>query len=94
MLSNQPSSSPSTQASDRQYKAFVLSVIITGVLSFILCLGTAANAQSSQSGRFNIQQVGDALNAYGKNTVNDNGNTYYSVVCGHDSWKSSVIVSL
>jgi hypothetical protein len=99
MLSNRLSSSASTQSSDRQYKAFVLSVIITGVLSFILCLGTAANAQSgsqsgSQSGRFNIQQVGDALTAYGKNTVNDNGNTYYSVVCGHDSWKSSVIVSL
>lgn len=95
MLSNRLSSSASTQSSDRQYKAFVLSVIITGVLSFMLCLGTAANAQSnSQSGRFNIEQVGDALTAYGKNTVNDNGNTYYSVVCGHDSWKSSVTVSL
>jgi hypothetical protein len=57
----------------------------------IVVLGTAAQAQS---GRFNIQQVGDALTSYGKNTVNDNGKTYYTVQCGHDSWKSSVVVSL
>jgi len=90
--SNLRNSSISTTASERQYKAFVLSVIIMGVLSFVLCLGTPAHAQSSS--RFNIQQIGNALTSYGKNTVNDNGQTYYTVVCGHDSWKSSVIVSL
>src|ERR1700752_513709 len=90
--SNQHHSTVSAIASDRRYKACVLSVIIMGVLSFVLCLGTNAHAQSSS--RFNIQQIGNALTSYGKNTVNDNGNTYYSVVCGHDSWKSSVIVSL
>lgn len=90
--SNQHRSNVSVIASDRQYKAFVLSVIIMGVLSFVLCLGTSAHAQSSS--RFNIQQIGNALTSYGKNTVNDNGQTYYSVVCGHDSWKSSVTVSL
>jgi hypothetical protein len=77
---------------DRQCKALMLTVIIVGVLSFLLCLGTAANAQSS--GRFTIEQVGDALNSYGKNTVDNNGHVYYTVSCGHDSWKSSVVVSL
>ena len=91
LLPNRHSASVSTWSSDRQCKAFVLSVIIAGIVSFVLCLGAAANAQSAP---FNIQQVGDALTSYGKNTVNDNGRTYYSVVCGHDSWKSSVTVSL
>ena len=77
---------------DRQCKALMLTVIILGVLSFLLCLGTAANAQSS--GRYTIQQVGDALNSYGKNTVDNNGTVYYTVACGHDSWKSNVVVSL
>ena len=65
---------------------------------FVVALAVAAGILSAachaQSGRFNIQQVGDALTSYGKNTVNDNGNTYYTVQCGHDSWKSSVVVSL
>jgi hypothetical protein len=78
--------------SERQYRVFVLSVIIMGVLSFVLCFGTSARAQSSS--RFDIRQIGNALNSYGKNTVNDNGQTYYTVTCGHDSWRSSVAVSL
>jgi hypothetical protein len=90
--SNLHNSSVSTTVSDRQYKAFVLSVIIVGVLSLVLCLGTPARAQSSS--RFNIQQIGNALTSYGKNTVNDNGQIYYTVICGHDSWKSNVTVSL
>jgi len=59
-----------------------------------LAAGILGAASQAQSGRFNIQQVGDALTSYGKNTVNDNGNTFYTVQCGHDSWKSSVMVSL
>jgi hypothetical protein len=90
-LSHQQSASVSTQSSDRQYRIVVLTAITSIVVSFLLCFGAAANAQS---GRFNIQQVGDALTSYGKNTVNDNGHTYYKVNCGHDSWKSSVVVSL
>lgn len=63
---------------------------------FVLAMaaGILGAASDAQSGRFNIQQVGDVLTSYGKNTVNDNGNTYYTVQCGHDSWKSSVMVSL
>lgn len=90
--SNQRNSAIATIASERQYKALVLSVIIVGVLSFVLSLGTPAHAQST--GRLNIQQIGNALTAYGKNTINNNGQTYYTVSCEHLSWKSSVTISL
>ena len=82
--SNMNRSNSWTPVSNRVFRALVLTAM-AGIL------GATAQAQS---GRFNIQQVGDALTSYGKNTVNDNGNTYYTVQCGHDSWKSSVVVSL
>ncbi|HLY42186.1 MAG TPA: hypothetical protein VKR52_13310 [Terracidiphilus sp.] len=68
--------------------------LLSIALGMSLAVATLSPAAHAQAGRFNIQQVGDALTSYGKNTVNNNGQTYYSVVCGHDSWKSSVIVSL
>jgi len=68
--------------------------LLRNALGLTLAVATLSPAAHAQAGRFNIQQVGDALTSYGKNTVNNNGQTYYSVVCGHDSWKSSVIVSL
>jgi hypothetical protein len=46
------------------------------------------------AGRLNIQQIGDALTSYGKNTVSSNGQTYYTVNCGHGQWNSSVVISL
>ena len=69
--------------------SFLRTAILVG-----LAAGILSTAAPAQSGRFNIQQVGDSLTSYGKNTVNNNGNTYYTVQCGHDSWKSSVVVSL
>lgn len=63
-------------------------------LVLIVVAGSLGAVAQAQSGRFNIQQVGDALTSYGKNTVNDNGNTYYTVQCGHDPWRSNVVVSL
>ncbi len=44
MLNTNRNSNLST--TDRQCKVLMLTVIIVGVLSFLLCLGTAANAQS------------------------------------------------
>src|SRR5581483_7647699 len=85
--SNRYNSNLSTEISGRHARALLFALMIVGALSFVLTLGTA-NAQSS--GRFNVQQIGDALTSYGKNTVNNNGHIYYSVTCGHDSWKSSV----
>jgi hypothetical protein len=63
-------------------------------LVLIVVAGSLSAMAPAQSGRLNIQQVGDALTPYGKNTVNDNGKTYYTVRCGHDPWKSNVVVSL
>jgi hypothetical protein len=48
----------------------------------------------AQEGRLNIQQLGDALTSYGKNTVSSNGQTYYTVNFGHGSWHSNVVISL
>lgn len=89
--SNRVNTNLSLSTSDRMYKSLVLAIVIVGVLTLLLSLGTSAHAQSA---RFNAQQIGDALTSYGKNTVNNNGHIYYTVVCGHDSWKSSVTVSL
>ncbi len=73
---------------------------MTGIRNFALVLAattslalTAASA-SAESGHMNIQQIGDALSSYGKNTVNNNGHTYYTVNCGNGNWKSQVFVSL
>lgn len=48
----------------------------------------------AQGSRLTVQQLGDALTDYGKNTVTSNGQTYYSINCGHGNWKSNLIVSL
>lgn len=69
-------------------------MIFNVVLIGLVLAGSLGAAAQTQAGHFNIQQVGDALTSYGKNTVNDNGKTYYTVQCRHDSWKSSVVVSL
>lgn len=76
----------------RSKSLMISSVLLTGLVLTVV-LGATAQTQT-QTGHLNIQQLGDALTSYGKNTVNDNGNTYYTVQCGHDSWKSSVAVSL
>ncbi len=70
---------------------------MTGIRNFALVLAATASLTvfaHAQSGRLNIQQLGDALSSYGKNTVNDNGHTYYTVNCGNGNWKSRVVVSL
>jgi hypothetical protein len=72
----------------------VLSLLPRALALVLMAAGILGAAAQAQPGRFDIQQIGDALTSYGKNTVNDNGNTYYTVQCGHDSWKSSVVVSL
>lgn len=70
---------------------------MTGIRNFALVLAATASLavlSHAQSGRLTIQQLGDTLTSYGKNTVNDNGHTYYSVNCGNGNWKSRVMVSL
>jgi hypothetical protein len=69
----------------------ILSVL---ALALVLIMGCSAASAQAQTGRFNTQQLGDALTSYGKNTVSNNGRTYYTVECGHGQWKSNVTVSL
>ena len=88
--SNLHNSNVSTPTSRFLQKGLVLAFAVAGTLT----MGSLMPHAEAQSGRFNIQQVGDALTSYGKNTSTENGQTYYSVQCGHSSWKSNVIVSL
>lgn len=55
---------------------------------------SAGNPPPQQGGRLTVEQLGDALSSFGKNTVSNNGQVYYSVNCGHGQWKSSVVISL
>jgi hypothetical protein len=64
------------------------------VLAATASLALAAAPARAQSGHLTIQQIGDALTSYGKNTVNNNGQTYYIVNCGNGNWKGQVLVSL
>lgn len=67
----------------------------SSVLLLICAVCVAAGPRlHAQGSRLTLQQLGDALTDYGKNTVTSNGQTYYSINCGHGSWKSNLIVSL
>jgi hypothetical protein len=60
-----------------------------------LVLASATSPANAQQGGFSIQQLGDTLTSYGKNTVANNGQTYYTVACGQQGqWKSNIIISL
>jgi hypothetical protein len=63
-------------------------------LAVALLLASATAPANAQGGSFNTQQLGDALTGYGKNTVTNNGHTYYTVRCEKDQWKSSVTIRL
>jgi hypothetical protein len=69
-------------------------MLLIFTLTGALLLGCSSSPAKAQSGRLSVQQLGDALTSYGKNTVSNNGNTYYTVQCGHGSWKGNVILSL
>ncbi len=67
----------------------------SSVLLLICAVCVAAGPRlDAQGSRLTVQQLGDALTDYGKNTVTNNGQTYYSINCGHGNWKSSLLVSL
>jgi len=81
--------SASTLQPSRRRSLFSLLTLAVGLL-----LASATAPANAQAGSFNIQQIGDALTSYGKNTVNNNGRTYYSVQCSKGQWKSNVTISL
>jgi hypothetical protein len=51
-------------------------------------------AGDQQGGKLTIDQLGDALTSYGKNTVNDNGQVVYSITVPSGKWKINVIISM
>ena len=63
-------------------------------LAIVLIPGLATTPARAQTGHLSVQQLGDALTSFGKNTVTQNGRTFYTVQCGNGEWKSSVFVSL
>jgi hypothetical protein len=51
-------------------------------------------AGDAQGGKLTVDQLGDALTSYGKNTVNDNGQVVYSITVPSGKWKINVIISM
>ena len=92
MIAHQTNSSRVSTATVRPSRN--LRMFSTLVLAVVLLLGFAVLPAKAQSGRLTTQQLGDALTSYGKNTVTENGRTFYAVQCGNGNWKSSVYVSL
>jgi hypothetical protein len=89
LQSNSPSNSASTLNPSRIRG--ILSILAMALTLLLLSVTTPAHAQS---GRLSTQQLGDALTSYGKNTVSQNGRTFYTVQCGKGEWKSSLFISL
>lgn len=56
--------------------------------------GQAPAAKSGGGGSFSYEQLGDALDSFGKNSVDDNGNKYYSINTNAGQKKIQVIVSI
>jgi hypothetical protein len=84
---------------DRLWRRWRALGLLSATLSFALSSPfihavSAAIPQTQQGGRLTIEQLGDALSSYGKNTVNNNGQVYYSVNVSRGQWKGTVIVSL
>ena len=80
--------------------AAVLSTRKRSLLSLVAIAGSlvlpyVTSPANAQQGGFSIQQLGDTLTSFGKNTVTNNGQTYYTVACGQQGqWKSNIIISL
>jgi hypothetical protein len=66
--------------------------LMLAVLAGVSTLSSSAAAQ--HGGSLTVQQLGDALTTYHKNTVNNNGNIYYSVTATKGKLKMDVVLSL
>jgi hypothetical protein len=65
---------------------------IAAVLALIATLSPGAVIDQGES--LTVQQLGDALTIYHKNTVNDNGRIYYSLTATKGRLKMDVVLSL
>jgi hypothetical protein len=53
-----------------------------------------SNNAAGQGTSLNLQQLGDALSSYEKNTITDNGQTIYSITVPRGKWNLNFIISL
>lgn len=51
-------------------------------------------ATPAQGSAMTVDQIGDALNSYGKNTTTNNGQTDYSINVKRGKWNINIIISL
>lgn len=73
----------------------LLQVLVAAVVT--VALGTAVSCsgkQAQQSGSLTVEQIGDALTSYGKNTITNNGQTVYTVTLHRGKSSVNVIINL
>jgi hypothetical protein len=56
--------------------------------------GQAVKPAAEQGSKLTVDQVGDALTSYGKNTSNDNGQVVYSITVPRGKWNINVLINL
>jgi hypothetical protein len=54
----------------------------------------AAPANNAAGGPLTLEQIGDALDPYGKNTLTNNGHTQYSITVHRGTWNLNIIINL
>lgn len=93
-INRQPASTSGSAARPARRSGIASKLALWLLLSAAFTLGLAPARAVAQSGKLTVQQLGDALTSFGKNTVNNNGNIYYTVNCQHGAWKGTMILSL
>jgi hypothetical protein len=67
------------------------------MIPIALCMGavvTRADAPAAGGSTLTVDQLGSALDSYGKNTSNNNGQVTYSVTVTRGTWNINVLISL
>jgi hypothetical protein len=63
-------------------------------LAAVVITGLGTNPVAAEGGALNVEQLGDALTPYGKNTMTNNGHTSYSITVPSGKWQINVILSI
>jgi hypothetical protein len=78
----------------------IVAAMMTGAM---LMLGGSVAAKANQNqqhqtaprnGALTVEQLGDDLEVYGKNTINNNGNVVYSIDVQKGKWNINLLISL
>ena len=63
-------------------------------LAAVVITGLGTNPVAAEGGALSVEQLGDALTPYGKNTTTTNGHTSYSITVPSGKWQINVILSI